>query len=230
MQRLAELAEIALEPVDRLEIEVIGGLVEQHQIDRRGQLGGEPDPAPLAAAQGRDRSRPCLHRVESQTLEHGVDPCLELVAALVREPLLIAAEARQVGVGHPLAQLGQTLRLAREIVLQRQQGAVTRGCGIPHRLGPAEVPVLVEHRDAQTGLARDRPRPAGARLPSISRSSVVLPAPLRPTMPQRSPAATVKFTSRSSVVAPNSTETSENERIVTRGIWRRGHPPASCRS
>src|SRR5712692_811911 len=56
---------------------------------------------------------------------------------------------------------------------------------------------------------------AGDRLPSIKRNSVVLPAPLRPTMPHRSPPATLNVTSRKSRVAPNSTPTSERERIVT---------------
>jgi hypothetical protein len=50
-QRLTELREVALEPVDCLEIEVVRGLVQQHQVDGRRQLGGQSDPAPLTAAE-----------------------------------------------------------------------------------------------------------------------------------------------------------------------------------
>jgi hypothetical protein len=44
----------------------------------------------------------------------------------------------------------------------------------------------------------------------------VLPAPLRPMMPQRSPSATVKVTFLNSSVAPKETPTLEQERRVTR--------------
>jgi hypothetical protein len=48
----------------------------------------------------------------------------------------------------------------------------------------------------------------------MRRKRVVLPAPFRPTMPQRSPAPTVKETSRSRGVGPNWTVTAEKLRVV----------------
>src|SRR5438477_12530735 len=47
----------------------------------------------------------------------------------------------------------------------------------------------------------------GSRSPVSSRNRVVFPVPLRPTMPQRSPRATVKDTYENSLVAPKSTPT-----------------------
>src|SRR5207244_12309583 len=47
----------------------------------------------------------------------------------------------------------------------------------------------------------------GSTSPVSSRKRVVFPVPLRPTMPQRSPGATVKDTSENSLVAPKSTPT-----------------------
>src|SRR5881227_718596 len=51
------------------------------------------------------------------------------------------------------------------------------------------------------------PPRVGSRSPVNSRKRVVFPVPLRPTMPQRSPGATVKETSENSFVAPKSTPT-----------------------
>src|SRR5512141_1486585 len=47
----------------------------------------------------------------------------------------------------------------------------------------------------------------GSSSPVSSRKRVVFPVPFRPTMPQRSPGATVNETSENRVVAPKSTPT-----------------------
>ena len=39
------------EPVDRLNVEVVGGLVEEQHVPLGHQQGGERDPAPLATGQ-----------------------------------------------------------------------------------------------------------------------------------------------------------------------------------
>ena len=79
--RLAELAEVLLQPLDRLEIEVVGGLVEQHQVGRGGELRREAHAATLAAAQPGERAGLRLLGVEAESLEHLVDPGVEFVAA-----------------------------------------------------------------------------------------------------------------------------------------------------
>jgi hypothetical protein len=43
--RFAELAEVVAQPVDGIEIEMVGGLVEQHEVGGRGQLCGESQAA-----------------------------------------------------------------------------------------------------------------------------------------------------------------------------------------
>ena len=96
---LAELAEVAAQPVDGVEIEMVGGLVEQHQVGGRGELRGEPEPALLATAQAGERTSPRFRGVKAKTLQHRVDPGAELVATRMRESLLVVAVAREVGFG-----------------------------------------------------------------------------------------------------------------------------------
>src|SRR5581483_3564292 len=55
----------------------------------------------------------------------------------------------------------------------------------------------------------------GSSSPVISLKIDVLPAPLRPMMPHRSPSATVKVMFLKSSVAPKETPTLDNERSVT---------------
>src|SRR5205085_6132547 len=69
----------------------------------------------------------------------------------------------------------------------------------------------------------------GCISPVRSRKRVVLPVPLRPTTPHRSPDATVNVTPEKSVVAPKSTPTFEKDSWVTgsgmRGGRRSGNGP-----
>ena len=53
--RAAARGEVVREPVDALDVEVVGRLVEQQQLGVAEQRLGERDPAPLAAGQRRDR-------------------------------------------------------------------------------------------------------------------------------------------------------------------------------
>src|SRR6202020_1484956 len=46
--------EVAREPGDRLNVEVVGRLVEQQDVPLPGQQAGQLDPAPLAAAERAD--------------------------------------------------------------------------------------------------------------------------------------------------------------------------------
>src|SRR6185295_4755348 len=58
----------------------------------------------------------------------------------------------------------------------------------------------------------------------------VLPAPLRPMMPHRSPSSTVKVMSLKSSVAPKETPTFETERTVTRRRQKIRKAPAARRA
>ena len=154
-QRLAELAEVALEPLDCLEIEVVGGLVEEHQVYRRRQLRGESHPAAFPAAQRGEGPRPRVGWVEAQALQYGIHARLQPVTPRVRELLLITAEAFEVRRGDAIAQLGEACRLPAEAVLQRYEVAVAGRRRVPDGGGPAEDSGLVEHRHAQARLAHD---------------------------------------------------------------------------
>ena len=94
------LLEEALEPLDRLGVEVVGGLVEQQQVGVLEQQPGERDAALLAAGQRRDvgvvgRAAQRVHRDVDVALEaprvRGVD--------LVLERGLLGADRLVVGVG-----------------------------------------------------------------------------------------------------------------------------------
>ena len=75
----------------------------------------------------------------------------------------------------------------------------------PARIVRAGVELVAPGRAAPTSQvagARDARRRRAPRRPAISRSSVDLPSPLRPTTPIRSPAATPSVTSRSTERLP----------------------------
>ena len=155
-QRAAPRREVAREPVDALDVEVVGRLVEQQQLGAVEQQPRERDAAALAARQRRDR------RVE---------------------PLREAAQpdAAEQAVEH---------------VAERARRPPTRGRRAPPTSSCADR--ACRRRGRRPGrAARARSPPArvtapasGSSMPAISRSSVDLPSPLRPTTPMRSPAAT----------------------------------------
>ena len=88
--RRVEAAQVLLEPARGLEIEVVGGLVEQEHVGRRHELLGQAQPAALAAAQARQGPGARLVGIEAESMQHRVDPGGEGVAALAIEPLEIA--------------------------------------------------------------------------------------------------------------------------------------------
>jgi len=47
-ERRAPIAEMTGQPADRLDIQVVGRLVEQQEVVRAGQQGGQPDAAAFA--------------------------------------------------------------------------------------------------------------------------------------------------------------------------------------
>ncbi len=104
--RFSELAKVALEPVDGLEVEMVGRLIEQHYIGRCGELAGQSDPPTLATAQILQRAGLGLFRIEAKSLKHGIYPGMEIVPAHVGEPLLVAAELVQIGLRDVRAELG----------------------------------------------------------------------------------------------------------------------------
>ena len=97
--RARVLLEEALQPVDRLRVEVVGRLVEQEQVGVAEQEPGERDAALLAAGQGRDIG--VVGRA-AQGVHRDVDVALEVPGIgrgdLVLERALLGADRLVVGV------------------------------------------------------------------------------------------------------------------------------------
>ncbi len=90
-----ELAEVVLQPAGGLEIEVVGGLVEQEDVGRRHQLARQAEAAPLAAAQSVERPEARVVGIEAEPVEHRVDAGGDAVAVLPLEALEVAVVPRR---------------------------------------------------------------------------------------------------------------------------------------
>ena len=82
-----EVDEVALEPFQRGNVEVVRRLVEQQQVGAGGEGTGQRGPGQLAAGEGRELSRGRL-LAEAEAAEHGEDVVAPAVAAARFEPLL----------------------------------------------------------------------------------------------------------------------------------------------
>ena len=153
-----EAPQVVLEPGGGLEVEVIGGLVQQQHVGRRHQLLRQAQAPALPAAQPREVPRPGVVRIEAQAVEYGVDPRGQRVASLAIEPLQVAVVAGEHLRGAAVAGLSQLGGLLAERALEREQLAEGAGGRLPHRGGAGELPVLLHDRVAQTASPRHRPR------------------------------------------------------------------------
>ena len=87
-------AEVLLEPVARLEIEVVGRLVEQQQVRAPEQQLGQRD-AHLPAAGERLRRTVVVLGAEAEAAQHRRDAQVHAVALVEPEPILELAVARR---------------------------------------------------------------------------------------------------------------------------------------
>jgi hypothetical protein len=122
--------QVALEPFERRDVQVVGGLVEEQQIGVTGQRAGERRAGQLAAGEGREVAVEVLV-AEAQPVEGRVDALAPGVAAGVLEPRLRARVRVERGrvrgaVGHRVLELGQP-RLEREQVAAALQHVVAQG-------------------------------------------------------------------------------------------------------
>ena len=103
-ERAGPPAEVLLEPFERVEIEVVGRLVEQQQVRIGDDQPGQRRAGLLAAGQRRRRLGP-LVAGEPEARQRAVDPLVERVAA---EDLVLVEELRVGVVGdHPVALHGR---------------------------------------------------------------------------------------------------------------------------
>jgi hypothetical protein len=148
------VAQEALEPQDRLEVEVVGRLVEQQQVGSREQDLGERDPHLPAARQRRDVVRHLIVD-EAEAVQDGLGARLELVAAEVLVARLDLAEPRDdvveivAGGLEPRAERGELLAEPRHLA-----GA---GAGLGEDRSPAQLAdVLPEVAQRQLPRPLDR--------------------------------------------------------------------------
>ena len=169
-----------LEPDERVEVEVVGRLVEQHQVGRAHQRAGELQPHPPAAGEAVHR-RVELGRLEAQAEQHGLRARPGVEAAGVAD--------RVVRLGHRVAVVGGFGRAPAAPRLRHQ-----RACRPASTKSVA--PWSVSGISCATSPMRQRggietsPASVCSR-PASSENSDDLPAPLRPTRPTFSPGCSV---------------------------------------
>ena len=193
------VAQELAQPDDRVGVEVVGGLVEQQRLGAGEQDPGQLDAAALAtgqrlAAAGRGSGPRCRGCGRSGRLGLGGVPTAGVQLGV--GPLVAAHRPVRAPPGRRCPSRARPPQPAYDVV------EAARG----------QDPVAGEHlgvAGARVLRAGSRPRrcactvpAAGSASPARILVSVVLPAPLRPTRPTLSPAATRKLTSSISRRAP----------------------------
>jgi hypothetical protein len=98
--RAVGLPQVLLEPARGLEVEVVGGLVEEEHVAGEHELARQPHAPALAARELVEAARLGLLGVEAEPLDHLVDARVVRVAAVALEALEVAPVAlhRRLGV------------------------------------------------------------------------------------------------------------------------------------
>ena len=187
-----ELGDPTLEPVESVEVEIVGRLVEQVDVEPRQQQRGEADAAPPRrptaspsagrAARAPVRARPTPRRCGRRDRRRRATAS---AAARRRSGPSradrLAGGGERVGGGVELVGGGGHARAPVEMVADRLA-----------RVARSELREVADRR-RRRGAARPRPR-SGCTCPASTRSSVDLPTPFGPTSPIVSALATVRST------------------------------------
>src|SRR5690606_36398774 len=150
--RAVDIAQVLLEPERRIEVEVVGRLVEQPDVGGRDELPRQTGAAALSAAQSVQPLRARGFKIEAENVQHRVDARAERVAALALEAVQLAIVPVECGLRRVLR---QRMRLLGERRLERDQLRELPRDRLVLRLHGTEVAVLVQQRDAWTAGARD---------------------------------------------------------------------------
>src|SRR5262249_29799400 len=154
---LVRLAEPFLEPGRGVEVEVVGGLVEEQQISGGDELRRKSDAPAFSTRERGDQPRLGLLGIEAQSLEHCVDASVIDVAAKVAEPLLVVPESFEKRVSDAFPQLTQLDCLFGDAFLEGDYVPPSSGPGLPDRRRAFECAVLVEQGMPESRLARNAP-------------------------------------------------------------------------
>ena len=189
------LGDEPLQPRQAVEVEVVGRLVEQQDVEAREQDRGQRGARGLAAGE----------RHGLQVEQRGIEP--EVAQDRLRALLQVGAAEREPR----LERLGVAVRRAGRVGRQVVRGGLHARIGVGDAGAPREVVVqplagsavglLRQVAGASRRSAARSPR-SGRSSPASRRSSVDLPAPLGPTTPSTSPGATVTDTPARIAAAP----------------------------
>ena len=178
--------EPGFQPQRRFQVEVVGRLVEQQQVRVGEQRGCQGDAHAPAAGELADRPR-LGGFVEAEAGEDGGGARRGGVGADGDQPVVHLGEAVRVG-GFGFGQQGEAFGIALQDGVEQRQRPLRRF--LPRRWPCG--------RARTGGFRRRRARSS----PAMARSSVDLPAPLRPTRPMRRPGSIVRSAPFSRVRPP----------------------------
>ncbi len=162
------VVQIAFQPQRPFEVEIVGRLVQQQHSRAPRTAPRQRHPHPPAAREGRTGLQHFLRR-EAQALEDRRGPGLGRPGVDIGQPGLDLGDAGRIMGGLGLKPSGWRVRYRRPARCREARSPRTAPPAPPHRCGRGRA-------------AGSRPHPAPVS-PRISRNSVVLPAPLRPTRP-----------------------------------------------
>ena len=152
-------AQVVLEPAAGLEVEMVGGLVEEQDVGRRDQLARQAQPSAFPAAQPVERLGARLVGVETEAMEDGVDARGDAVAVLPLEALEVSVVSGEHLRSATVARLGEGGSLLRQRSLEREEIAERARGRLPHGRSPGEGAVLLQQAEPQ----RPAPRHAAPR-------------------------------------------------------------------
>ncbi len=186
----AQRGELALEPLDGGQVEVVGRLVEQQQLGGGGERAGERGAPGLAAGE----TRGPLVAGQAQLLEQGAGAVG--VVRIVEAGLDIVEHSGmggQVGLLLEIAQAGAGLQEAGAVILGERAGGDAQQRGLARAVAAAEADALAG-ADGELGAVEQRPAAQGeGDVLQVEkrrhRTRVLAPRPRRRRAGARSPLA-----------------------------------------
>ena len=199
--RARELLEERLEPGQAVEVEVVGGLVEQQDRGPGEQHAGQQRTGGLAAAQRAERHVE-RHVGDAERVARAVELRVQRPAAERPEAVLgVAVRGQRVGLVQALLELRELVVQPPDLAERGAEQAVDRQLRPRRLLRQVPDPVARPERHAAALQAHRRRR---ARAAATS-----CPAPLPPTSATRREPDSVRLSESNSVVSPYATRRSD---------------------
>ena len=152
--RSVHLAQIALEPLERLDVEVVGRLVEEQEVGLRGERPSERGPGELAAGEAREVALELgVAEAEAPDRRPGLVP--PAVAARMLEPSL--GRSRRRRASPRVASVAIRSSSAPKLALDLQHPVEPRDHVLRQRDAAGPGRALVVERHARAPLERDPP-------------------------------------------------------------------------